>query len=558
MIVNNVAVMRRRSDSWLNATQILKVAGIDKGMRTKVLEREIFTGDHEKVQGGYGKYQGTWIKYERGVEFCRQYGVEEILRPLLEYGIGNDGAGSGQGGVGTPAKEQAMAAQRKTLYNSGLKNRTNGQSSNGTFFKNTSTASNAVAITKARFDSLQHRSHVGSPVSQSSFGGVVTADSTYGTQSGVYMTSSTPKQTRTGDMLEPPRERMQTSPSRTSSFQIDWTGDYSMIEETQTEPSEPPHNSQQLSQNLQPEDGGVVPLLPLPFPEGEEGEHRQQLLGSACTHDGDFSKHPCFQELSGEDLDIPLDRSGDTTLHWAATLAVLPLLKALVAGGATIARVNNGGETALMRAVSATNNADRGSFPEVLELLGPTIEIRDARGRTVLHHIAVSSAIKDRSATSRYYLESLLEFVVRQGRALGSQQSSFNVGLTGTSCNNAVAMGGVRAIGLGRFMSEIVNALDKSGDTALNLVARIGHRSIIQQLLEVGANPRIPNRAGLRPIDFRVGEEAKANGDLLRENTLAGKEIIRRGSTVVSKMSKEIMSCKYSTIYIGSNSHSYV
>lgn len=60
MTVNNVAVMRRRKDSWLNATQILKVAGIDKGKRTKVLEKEILAGEHEKVQGGYGKYQGTW------------------------------------------------------------------------------------------------------------------------------------------------------------------------------------------------------------------------------------------------------------------------------------------------------------------------------------------------------------------------------------------------------------------------------------------------------------------------------------------------------------------
>ena len=55
-----VAVMRRRSDSWLNATQILKVAGIDKGRRTKILEKEILPGKHEIVQGGYGKYQGTW------------------------------------------------------------------------------------------------------------------------------------------------------------------------------------------------------------------------------------------------------------------------------------------------------------------------------------------------------------------------------------------------------------------------------------------------------------------------------------------------------------------
>ena len=60
MMCHNVAVMRRRYDSYLNATQILKVAGIDKGRRTKILEREILQGEHEKVQGGYGKYQGTW------------------------------------------------------------------------------------------------------------------------------------------------------------------------------------------------------------------------------------------------------------------------------------------------------------------------------------------------------------------------------------------------------------------------------------------------------------------------------------------------------------------
>ncbi|KAH0559927.1 hypothetical protein GP486_003550 [Trichoglossum hirsutum] len=576
MSVNNVAVMRRRSDSWLNATQILKVAGIDKGKRTKVLEKEILTGDHEKVQGGYGKYQGTWIKYERGVEFCRQYGVEDILKPLLEYDMGNDGVGgAGQGGVETPTKEQAMAAQRKRLYNSGLENRPNGQSSNGTFFKNiSSTASNAVAaISKARFDSpgprvasgthrpgssmkmSQHQLQIGSQesafpggsqqsaVSQNSFGGEVAADSAYGTQSGVYITAGIQEQARNGDMQEPPRKRMRTSPSRTSSFLVDGSGDYSMREETPTEPNESFYNSQQLSQPLKPEDEVMMALPPLSHPGGKEGERKQQLLGSACVHEGDFSEHPCFLELSGEDLDIPLDHSGHTTLHWAATLAVLPLLKALVVGGASISRVNNGGETALMRAVSATNNFDRGSFPEVLELLGPTIEIRDARGRTVLHHIAVSSAIKGRSAASRYYLESLLEFVVRQGSAPGSQQGSFNAGAIGAS-SASIAIGGVKAISLGRFMSEIVNARDKSGDTALNIAARIGNRSIIQQLQEVGADPGIPNRAGLRPVDFGIGEEAKANGESTRGNPLAGREILRRGevSAAVGETSKEIMS----------------
>lgn len=65
MICRNVAVMRRRSDAYLNATQILKVAGFDKPQRTRVLEREVQKGEHEKVQGGYGKYQGKSTRASR-------------------------------------------------------------------------------------------------------------------------------------------------------------------------------------------------------------------------------------------------------------------------------------------------------------------------------------------------------------------------------------------------------------------------------------------------------------------------------------------------------------
>lgn len=67
-MVRGIAVMRRRTDSYVNATQILKVAGVDKGRRTKILEKEILPGKHEIVQGGYGKYQGTWyVPYKADV-----------------------------------------------------------------------------------------------------------------------------------------------------------------------------------------------------------------------------------------------------------------------------------------------------------------------------------------------------------------------------------------------------------------------------------------------------------------------------------------------------------
>ena len=157
MVINGVAVMRRRSDSWLNATQILKVAGVDKGKRTKVLEKEILSGEHEKVQGGYGRYQGTWINYKRGREFCRAYAVEDLLRPLLEYDMGQDGAAPGKGAMETPTKEQAMAAQRKKMMYDGADNRSTMQTPNTTFFQNISldTVNAVKSMNKAQFGSLK-------------------------------------------------------------------------------------------------------------------------------------------------------------------------------------------------------------------------------------------------------------------------------------------------------------------------------------------------------------------------------------------------------------------
>lgn len=57
---NGVIVMRRIEDGWINATHILKAADIDKGRRSRLLDKELQDDPFEKVQGGYGRYQGTW------------------------------------------------------------------------------------------------------------------------------------------------------------------------------------------------------------------------------------------------------------------------------------------------------------------------------------------------------------------------------------------------------------------------------------------------------------------------------------------------------------------
>ncbi|TEA11471.1 Start control protein cdc10 [Colletotrichum sidae] len=523
MAVNGVAVMRRREDSWLNATQILKVAGVEKGRRTKILEKEIQTGEHEKVQGGYGKYQGTWIKFERGVEVCRQYEVEDVLRPLLTYDMGQEAD------LNTPTKEQAMAAQRKRLYNAGNESRPNGLGVTGTFFKNiSSTAHHAVAaMSKARMDSSgrfdspgprdRNGSHKAPSFSRQSsmqngddFPGnsQQSLASDYANQAdSAYSTQPNSQHQQFGDGSEPARKRQRMTPA-------DSFGGYnnSSMEMYQANfPGSPtePNESFIYSQANPPAHDGQSPLTPLAYEMSPDAEAKRSMLMSLFLDSAasDQSKLDMLRGLLPEELDMPIDNRSHTALHWAATLSRMPLLHALIAAGASPFRVNASGETPLVRACSVTNSWEFSSFTELLDVLGGTIEIRDSKGRTVLHHIAVTCAVKGRNAASRYYLESLLEWVVRQGSVPEGQNTNGNGSNPPSNSQNQPKMG------IARFMSEIVNAQDHAGDTALNIAARIGNRSIISQLLEVGADPNIANRAGLRPVDFGIGGTTAEEGN---------------------------------------------
>jgi regulatory protein SWI6 len=576
MEVQGVACMRRRSDGWLNATQILKVAGVDKGKRTKVLEKEILVGEHEKVQGGYGKYQGTWISYKRGREFCRQYGVEEMLRPLLDYDVSADGSG-GQG-QDTPTKEQAMAANRKRFYNHLDSGPSRGPSTNGTFFSNISPSTSVAlaAMNKAarlnspvprsgniqRQPARHHSQHEifpgGSQQSmapQNSFDTESRFDSGYGTQP--------------NSSHEPPRKRKRLN-SNEGMGPPSLPQDNSMRSATPTEPSESFLFENTLSQEFA-NAGSDTALPPLPPPNTDEQTEKLNLILDLFAESSrtDYSTHPAILQLSGEDFNMPLDHSSNSALHWAATLAKVSLLKLLLWKGANIWRGNAAGQSPLISAVIVNNCWEHSCFPELLELLSPLIEVRDIQGRTVLHHIAVSSGIKGRAPSSKYYLEALLEFLVRVGTQPGS---SNNASATSTAAavaslasqqtggddlsqeSNDVPSKG--AVSLVRFLSHIVNAKDKAGNTALNLVARIGNRSIIQQLLEIHADPGLANNKGVSAKDFGVGTDS---GEGLLVNGFASQQSTQQApasqpepeveapasSSQTEDLSQEVISCMY-------------
>uniref|UniRef100_A0A060TE08 ARAD1D11814p n=1 Tax=Blastobotrys adeninivorans TaxID=409370 RepID=A0A060TE08_BLAAD len=434
MTVYGIAAMRRVTDSSLNATQILKIAGIDKSRRTKLLERDIHTGDHEKVQGGYGKFQGTWVSYARGVALCRQYGVEEALRPLLEFDMDRLAE--------TPSKEQVFADARRSLSSA------NGGGNASATTSTTSTA-NASEVTFSRPLQVGEETPLASNAAQ--------ALSTLGKHS----------QTATReDTLEDADEAPKPKKLR-------------MYEAEAASSSSPKFDDEKLPDLF-------IPLDPLDVSQVDpNATHLITRLFLQKNDQGGPNDPVSLLSAMDQDvkpiIDVPIDDSGHTALHWASALAMVPLVGELIARGASQQRGNYAGESMLVRAVLVTNSFDAGVFPELLDYLYPAITLIDKQGRTVLHHIALTAGIKGRSSASKYYLECLLEWIVRRG-----------------------SKGNTGRYGLERFMREIVNAQDKNGDTALNIAARVGNKSIAQQLLDVGAVATIPNRAGLRPIDFGI------------------------------------------------------
>ncbi|KAI8821775.1 uncharacterized protein EV422DRAFT_431168 [Fimicolochytrium jonesii] len=421
MMANGVAVMRRKSDGYLNATQILKVAGVDKGRRTKILDKEVMTGEHEKVQGGYGKYQGTWVPFQRGVQLAQQYNVEVALQPIFDFAFPAPGLSDH-----TPTKEQVYAANRDLIKRN-----------------NAVAAANNIALGKTK---ARHATD--------DAGGAEGPKKKGKARANKRMVEIEPEQAGDGDdsqhpaVSSPPAKRQKNNNNNNNNNHVD---------ETETVTS--------LAGASNPDAFSDTPI------ETNAEKYRAMLMAMFVHEDPSYIP----DILSGPvlppdlDLDIIIDDQGHTSLHWAAALARINVVRVLLQKGADIRSVNNDGETALIRAVRVTNNYDTQTFPELLHLLHPTVALLDAKRRNVLHHIAATAGLEGRVAASRYYAECFLEWVARHG---------------------------------GGHFATFVDPQDYAGDTPLNVAARVGNRNLVEQLVDVGADPTVENRAGVRPIDF--------------------------------------------------------
>ncbi|KAJ7577062.1 transcription factor [Mycena floridula] len=535
-MIRSIAVMRRRGDSYVNATQILKVAGVDKGRRTKILEKEILPGKHEIVQGGYGKYQGTWIPLERGRDIALQYGVAPLLAPLFDFTPSTSSLAALP--VSTPHSRPLSAAATYPSLSSGsgymgqmpsslapppimpgsalrLLNQGRAQ---GLFTPSTSSlaAMGRQTLTPSNSWHSQYSSqasHTPPPVQplkrHRSETDVEVSAATTTTNTDVQMVDGpvhngpaivapddgpSPAKRARKDPTPPPIQPLANNSRPASAAATAATS--SKPVKPSVDPERPPprmSTKPSIPRNLDP----TIPL---------KDTRRAGVVASICHGDDPTPVLNSLREIASLpnqshlmnplapksppsfDIDTILDDHGHTALHMAASLSRLTTVQTLISQGADLHRGNHLGETPLMRTILSTHSFEAQSLQTLLQAgLSQSILTLDTSKKSVLHHIVLLAGVKGRSIIARYYLDQIFYWIANEA---------------------------------GGDFGRIVDLQDEHGDTALNIAARVGSRTLVRTLVDVGANKLLMNKLGLRPGDFGV-ESEELNGGPKTEDIIA-------------------------------------
>ncbi|THU87994.1 hypothetical protein K435DRAFT_782260 [Dendrothele bispora CBS 962.96] len=560
-MIRGIAVMRRRGDSFVNATQILKVAGVDKGRRTKILEKEILPGKHEIVQGGYGKYQGTWIPLERGRDIAMQYGVLPLLAPLFDFTPSTSSlqalpvsaptisvsprplsAASSYGSLGNVGSSSnymssmpSMLAPPPIMPGSALRLLNQGRAQ-GLFTPSTSSASvvgvsarstqpsptpalaqspfSAASQTPPPSQSLKRQRSDPDAETPSSSQDVQMLDGTGPPPSGPQPNGDTgpspAKRARTdsvpnGQGVSLPNATRPPSAATNKVTSATPTNDNLRVPRFATKPSYP--------RNLDP----TIPL---------KDTRRAAVIASICQADEPVAILNLLRELAPIpingtspaasnrtiDVDTILDDQGHTALHLASSLSRLSTVQALISHGADIHRGNHLGETPLIRTILATHASSNQSLSTLLQVgLSQSILTIDTSRKSVIHHVASLAGVKGRGVAARYYMDQIFYWIANQ---------------------------------MGGDFGCIIDLQDEHGDTALNIAARVGSRTLVRTLLDVGANRTLMNKLGLKPGDFGVESEELNGGpraeDIVSMLRSAPPAPVQKSQDVISDMTAMI------------------
>ncbi|KAG9034319.1 hypothetical protein FRB95_013355 [Tulasnella sp. JGI-2019a] len=488
MICKGVALMRRRSDGWLNATQILKVAGFDKPQRTRVLEREVQKGEHEKVQGGYGKYQGTWVPLERGISLAKQYNVSPIIQPIVEF---------------IPATNSPPLAPKHITQPSHRPKRPTAGAEGGAMATRSAKrpVANEDVIPLAALDADGEEDAIGeSDEDPSDAIAPSHVSSPRGTEDGS-MTSSpsdASSSSQTPSPIASSLEGSRNDPKEQHQEKMDWMGQLTDASGREKKghlangdiPSAPMSSGPVPSQSRQwytgQSGGSFLSSSRLAEPPADPRHYGDVILEYFIS---DTTQIPSILISPPPDFDpnMAIDDDGHTALHWACAMGRVRVVKLLLTAGADIFKVNKGGQTPLMRSVMFSNNYDVRKFPELYELLHRSTLNIDNFNRTVFHHVVDLAMSKGKTHAARYYMETLLN----------------------------------RLADFPQELADIINFQDEDGETALTLAARCRSKRLVKLLIDHGADPKIRNADQKSTEDYILEDERFRYSPALRGQPLS-------------------------------------
>ncbi|KAH9995486.1 hypothetical protein BJV77DRAFT_1066214 [Russula vinacea] len=415
-MVRGIAVMRRRADSYVNATQILKVAGVDKGRRTKILEKEILPAPSPQ--------QFRQVVVQRGItalfsSLCTDYA-----------------------GICTPSLEPRACTRSITPSTSQHQGLVYPPPPGVVYPGSPAPVVSGVSPTPPPIQPLKRTR---SEMEAGSTGIPDTIHSLMTAQGSPSSAAAAPQSNADDNPDIPPTPSYPGSYGETTAFQpingavhsddgltVTLNGAYANGTTDAEEPKTRFASKPDIPRNMDP-------TLPLK-------DHRRAAIITAVLQRDDpnavlelIRDIPLENGAPGFYVDCVLDELGHTALHISASLGRLKVVEALIANGADVHRGNYNGETPLIRACLLSNNFDQQSFGELVSLLHPSIRTLDTARKSVLHHVVALAGVRNRAIIASYYLDQIFLWIAQH------QDGDFR---------------------------PVVDLQDEHGDTALNIAAR--------------------------------------------------------------------------------------
>lgn len=310
---------------------------------------------------------GTWVPIERGLALAKQYNVEDLLRPIIDFVPSSvSPPPAPKHTVAAPSKRKAEPKQAKDVFSAPKRQR--------------EATPESVAASRESDSPGDAMSESATPSPLIGSSALPPSDAPMPPSSDAMDVDHKPSnghsRKRTADMMDVDQYEQMRRARGNSAVHT------------------PPHGSSPRAY------GGMQG----PLTQDEYNDIILNYFVSESTQIPAVLTSPPYNW----DPNGPIDDDNHTALHWAAAMGRVRVIKLLLSAGARIFDKNNLEQTPLMRSVMFTNNYDLRKFPEVFELLHRSTLNIDKQNRTVFHHIANLALIKGKTHAARYYMEVIL------------------------------------------------------------------------------------------------------------------------------------------------------